>query len=729
MTSIHLFPKKNGACGFRKTICNLLGFALLLIMLAPIHAQVYSPKVLRQGQIDSSSLAALAKGICEQAGARTPREKAEAVWRFFLTDGRHVTPGFWYHIAGWAYEEPGGEVLDPLKLLNSYGFGLCYQIAPLLEAVYKAAGFEDARVWFLTGHTVTEVFYDGAYHHYDSDMLGYTTIGNGDPKKQPVASVSQIALDGSVLTGKLLAPNRVDQSLVDSPWYPADVNESAIGDLAAAFTSQNDNWLFPPTRYAEGHRMEFVLRPGERLIRYFQPEEPKLYYLPYKYDGKRWEEFPRELPEFQVRTEDGPQSQKDARRWATGRIEYHPQLNDRNSYYPIFSSAFNDNLNLSPDGSRSTSLHRRTANRSGQAVFEIRSPYVLIDARVELEAVLSKSEQQLDLEISVDGGHHWEKMATKQGPFQGKWEVVPQPRIRSQHGSLSLVGGYYSYLVRLRLSGPGSADSPQVKNLLLASRFQLNPRTLPAVARGRNVMVFTGGQPEEWRSFSPGLDKLGEIARKMENIRVVSASGQDFLWPAGDSPATLIFEVTSPDGGSLRGFEAGARFLDLRDGLAPDKLTAEVRQTNLPEASGVFQRTPKASLSWAAKVDGPYRTLWEYDQELKWRDGQPVAKQLRWPEVLRAVRNLPDGLQKVFLRYSFSGIGLDSPRWNVISSGPAKPTPLIVTHQWIADGQVQEHSERVKESEMKHAYSFNVEEAVELRNHAVIFSCPSSVDK
>ena len=49
-----------------------------------------------------------------------------------------------------------------MSLFNSYGFGLCYRIAPLLQAVYDAPGFEDTRVWFLTGHTVTEVFYDGA---------------------------------------------------------------------------------------------------------------------------------------------------------------------------------------------------------------------------------------------------------------------------------------------------------------------------------------------------------------------------------------------------------------------------------------------------------------------------------------------------------------------------------------------------------------------------------------
>ena len=149
--------------------------AASVICCFPIEAaaQVYSPVITKQGQVDATNLKTLARDIYVQANARTPREKAEAIWRFFFTDGRFVKPGFWYHIAGWAYEEPRGEVLDPMKLIHSYGFGLCYHVAPLLEAVWDAGGFEHARVWFLTGHTVAEVFYDGAYHYFDSDMMGY----------------------------------------------------------------------------------------------------------------------------------------------------------------------------------------------------------------------------------------------------------------------------------------------------------------------------------------------------------------------------------------------------------------------------------------------------------------------------------------------------------------------------------------------------------------------------
>lgn len=235
-------------------------FVLAVTLSVAAFAQVHSPKVLLKSQPDASDLQRLAQGIYANAGARTPRERAEAVWRFFLTDGRFVTPGFWYHIAGWTYEEPMGEVLDPLKLLNSYGFGLCYHIAPVLEAVWKAGGFADARVWFLTGHTVAEVYYDGAYHYYDSDMMGYNIIGRGPVKQSPVASVHQIEENAYIVLAKLKSPTQVDTAAVEAPWYPADVRAAAIGDLASLFSTTADNWLFPFERAPQGHSMSFELR-------------------------------------------------------------------------------------------------------------------------------------------------------------------------------------------------------------------------------------------------------------------------------------------------------------------------------------------------------------------------------------------------------------------------------------------------------------------------------------
>ena len=108
----------------------------------------------------------------------------------------------------------------------------------------------------------------------------------------------------------------------------------------------------------------------------------------------------------------------------------------------------------------------------------------------------------------------------------------------------------------------------------------------------------------------------------------------------------------------------GARFLDLRNGLAPDKFTAEVRKVApwpTPASTPV-----RASLSWATQSDGPWQTLWTYNDHLKWLDGQAIDRTLRWPEVDRSVRGLPQGTRRVYVRYAIDGMAVDSLRMAVI---------------------------------------------------------------
>jgi hypothetical protein len=684
-----------------------------------MHAQVYSPQVLRKGQPDTTSVAALAKDICERAGAQTEREKAEAIWRFFLTDGRFVKPGFWYHIAGWAYEEPMGEVLDPLKLLNSYGFGLCYQIAPLLEAVWEAAGFADARTWFLTGHTVAEVFYGGAYHHFDSDMMGYTTPGEADFRTAPVVSVRQIEQDGGILLRKLQSPTEVRKGSVDFPWYPADLRARAMPGLVKLFTTTRDNWLFPFPRYPQGHSMQYVLRPGERLVRYFQPEEPGLFYLPFRRDGKGYQEFPREVSRYNIRTEDGPKSQRDARRWATGRIEYSPVLSDRGAYFPAFGPGFNENLRL-PEPGAAPLLTRRSAGQTARAVFEMSSPYVILDAKVSLEASLEAAGHSLEVETSTDGGRTWDQAGTLKGPHKGAWETVPAVVSRGEHGSLTAVSGSYGYLVRLSLSGPGGPRAIRLQNIGIVTRVQLNPRTLPELDSGRNELVYRPGAAELHRAIPVRIDQVRKYALKAANARWFEEDGQGFLLPDGAKRGEILFELSAPDGSPLSGFAAGGRFLDIRDATAPDKFTAEVRKT----AAVAAGPSRSAALEWALSPEGKYEPLWSYDEQLRWRDGDAIDRLLRWPEVDREVRALPPGTKKVYVRYRLGGVALDDIRLAVIAPARASATPLEITHVWSEDGRQRRHVQRIDRPEAAHSYSVETGGG-SVANEAVILACPA----
>lgn len=651
---------------------------LLLVMLAvpALEAQVYSPKVLVQGQPDATDLRQLAEGIYKQSGARGPRERAQAIWRFFLTDGRFVPPGFWYHIAGWAYEEPMGEVLDPLKLLNSYGFGLCYQIAPLLEAVWKAGGFEDARVWFLTGHTVAEVYYDGAYHHFDSDMLGYNLIDASPAGPSRVASVRDLEKDPSIILGKLTGPKQSDPARTSSPWYPADVQAGAMGGLAEAFTTTADNSLYTFQRAPGGHTMDFVLRPGERIIRYFRPERDGLFYLPYKKTATGWQEFPNEIPQYAIRTADGPHSQKDARRWATGKIEYRPVVSTEAS-----------------------------------AVYEVHSPYVIIDAEFDITSATAAVQAGFQAETSIDGGLTWTPSGEIRQRQPGTWRVAPAVLTRSAHGQRTPVSGTYGYLLRLKTQ-PGA----RIQSLLLTTRFEVNPRTLPALKAGRNELVFSAGPPKVRRELSVGAALVEKAARRVSNARQVQDGAQGFWTPAAEGPAEFIFRLAGVRDELLSGFEAGGRFLDLSRGLAPDKFTAETRTvTPLPA------KRPAASIAWSDSPAGPFRTIWEFNPKPEWRDGDSIDRTLPWPEVDRHVAVA--GIREVYIRYRIQDLALDHVRLATEIQPAAGSSPLVVSHLWKEGGISKSFTVTVPPGAASQRYAIEIPAGSQVADEAIIFEC------
>jgi hypothetical protein len=661
------------------------------ILLCAFHseAQVYSPSVLKKGQVDATNLRVMARDIFAQAGATTPREKAEAIWRFFLTDGRFVKPGFWYHIAGWAYEEPLGEVLDPIKLMNSYGFGLCYQIAPLLADLWEAGGFEHARVWFLTGHTVAEVFYDGAYHHFDSDMMGYNTLDTGPLKQRPVASVHQLEKDASIILAKLTGPKQVNRTAVDDPWYPADVRADEMDGLAKLFTTTDDNWLYAFERAPQGHTMDFVLRPGERMTRYFQPETEGDFYLPEKFDGTAWKEFPEENARYDIRTQDGPKSQKDTRRWSTGVIEYRP---------PAPKSL----------------------------LFDMPCPYVIIDSSFAADVHLERDGDKVIMETSVDGGRTWTPGTILDGPFHGRWTARPAVVVKSAHGTRSAVSGFYGYLVRFRLPDSDSNRNAKISNIALSTRFQLNPRTLPEMTLGRNEFQFRSSH--ESRTVLPlRADQIESFTSKAENVRYIGDGAQGYLVNNSAQNGELLFEVPAGDGRSLTGFDVGGRFLDLRDGLAPDKFTAEVRKVAPWPAKNA--PAPAASISWALTAEGPYKPVWTYDPKLTWKDGQTIDRTLRWPEVDRHVGNLPSGTRRVYVRYQVRGMAIDDFRLAAISPAAPSSSTLQVTHMWRENNQERKHVQLIDNPALARTYMVQTSATGNITNEAVVLECMERVTR
>jgi hypothetical protein len=546
---------------------------------------------------------------------------------------------------------------------------LCYQIAPLLEAVWKAAGF-DARVWFLTGHTVAEVFYDGGWHYYDSDMMGFNTVGLGPAVSGRVASVAELERDPSIITGKLIGPRRPDPLRASDPWYPADVRADAIPGLAELFSTSSDNWLFPYERAPQGHSMDFQLRAGERLIRFFEPERKDLFYLPFKRRDGLWSEFPQAVSQYRIRTADGPRSQKDARRWATGRFEYNA---------PLTNAAVQE--------------------------FEVRSPWVVIDAAFEARVTAASASDSLMLETSTDGGRAWVEAGYVRGPYRGEWRAEPSVLARSVNGRLTAVSGRYGYLLRLRLEG-----GAVVSSLMVRTNVEINPRTLPALSAGRNELEYTGGPAQIRRTIEIVPESACRIAQRCSNVQYVGDATQGYWVASGSDPAELLFRVRSVGNEPLIAVHAGARFIDVAKGLAPDKFTAETR----PVAKSPLGMTAgEASIAWGTAADGPFTAVWNF------RPGRADVRTLVWPEVDRVIP--VDGkLREIFVRFRVRGFAVDSLRISYATAASGH-SPLLITHQWAEGGVAHEKSIVVGAGVESQRYSLEVRKDAVVTNRAVVF--------
>ena len=306
------------------------------------------------------------------------------------------------------------------------------------------------------------------------------------------------------MLSKLKGPKEADAAAVEEPWYPADVREDAIAGLADLFTTTRDNWLFPFERAPQGHSMSFELRPGERLIRYFKPEPAGAYYLPYKFDGPRVGGIP---------AGDCAISDQDGGRTATARKTIDA-------------------------GRRVCSNTASRSDGDAQSVFEVHSPYVIVDAQFQFDAVPTSERQTLTVETSTDDGHTWSPAGTLRGPHRGAWQIEPAVLTRSDHGRRTAVSGSYGYLVRVTKAG-----GTELRSGLLRTRIQLNPRTLPELAAGRNELVYTAGPPivrrADIRRAIPCVERplrfrwrAGILGSRCGRARRIPFSSDRFRWRA-----------------------------------------------------------------------------------------------------------------------------------------------------------------------------------------------------
>ncbi len=195
------------------------------------------------------------------AGAKSDQEQALALFNWILTHQWHLmSPQEWNMpgiVPGQRPDDTEMMVYDANRGRFSYGYGLCGTVHAWNEVYWHALGLTARRRSF-PGHTNSEVFLDGRWRMFDTDMAGVVFNRDGT-----VAGYEDIARDLKLL------------DLPKPPWprypfaWPSDFNGMKSGwkEIAAG-----GNWY---SMYSSGYAaMPGVVhvRSGETFTRYYDPD-------------------------------------------------------------------------------------------------------------------------------------------------------------------------------------------------------------------------------------------------------------------------------------------------------------------------------------------------------------------------------------------------------------------------------------------------------------------------
>lgn len=292
-----------------------------------------------------------------------PKRRAFRIW-IFLKENR-------YH---WCPAETGYEIHSPPKFLNVYGYGFCDDSATNAEALFKSAGFQQARCWGLSGHVVPEVYYYYRWHMLDPDLQVFY------PKRDNVvvASVGECAADGYLV-------RRVSGSSIENLYVTTQDNST--------YENQWDN----------KYTMAMTLRPGEKLERYW-----------YNW-GKFHDIYMRQEPPL----------------YGNGRLSYNPDL--KNNLFLSRLSSYS-NIETYQDSNQQPYVHILNDNPTGYLTCKMASPYVFVGGQITLDYTTQSSTDSISINYSTNLSN-WKSVATLTGPSSGVFQKSLDDLIDTLHSS------------------------------------------------------------------------------------------------------------------------------------------------------------------------------------------------------------------------------------------------------------------------------------------------------
>jgi hypothetical protein len=502
------------------------------------HIKVLSDKV-----DDVSSLEAWKKSFIKDGMGDA--EKAAAVWKSVVMFQHQDSP---------PREYLGGEddLHDPIKLFNVYGYGMCCNASCAVEALGRAVGFR-ARGWSINGHSVPELFYDGAWHLYDSSLINYFPKADGK-----VASVEEImaavrdwyeknpSYKGQ--DAQLRAFNGAEggqgwkqgpELLARCPfydargWWPAKTHgwyatmqeyDGTGGD--GGKDGHGGKPFFYEYGYSQGYQVDLRLRPGDRLTRNWSNKglhvNMKEGHAPWCLSKKAGADFLVYTPNF---GDLGPG------RVGNGTFEYQ---------MPVASGAWRSGVLLAEN----LAERPRVKDASGPGVLVLRMPssYVYLSGKLTFTPTVGQG-GAIALSLSDNNGLDWKPIANVTSSGEQTVDLDDQVFRR------------YDYRLKFELSGKGTG----IDALRIVHDIQHSQRALPALDAGANKITFGAGPAEGTITVE------GAARRDRRGNQVVytdfhpEMSGMEpNLFVGGSGKGEITFPISTP--GDLVRLRFGAHY-------------------------------------------------------------------------------------------------------------------------------------------------------------------------
>jgi len=586
----------------------------------------------------------------------TDQEKCWAIWYWNHLGRRQTMPMIRHGLA----------CADPIRQFNDYGYMMCSTIAGANCAIWHNMGYA-VRYYDVWGHTLPEVQYGGRWHMYDDSMSALFTLCDG----KTIAGVNDIAKEGACEAsgGKREKAHvaRYHCLTATSPngWLsgadcPRDLASYGNAFAKPAFRYYYNDWDW-------GHRYTLNLREGEIYTRHYQRLDGYDYTA--LYDAKRYKSDPLYfVPNY---GDDGKPVDPELCNVrffirGNGLWNYCPPLTEQGlrEAYGFANVAAAGAGGLSP----------AKAAQPAEVTFRVQSANVTTGQIIRAVFFRKTADDLAGISVSTSNGLRWQEV----------WKAGAVGRASANLKLGKEINGAYEVLVKVSMQARSAAQDVRLEKINIQTVTQVNSKTQPQLALGKNTIYVGQGEQTEAIVFWPDLqgDAYKELAVDYKNIKTKKKHDG---WNAVLEPARpgeeayLVYRMDAPN--DVVRVVFGGRFYN-RDIAGSAKLLYSV------DAGKTWTRV------WSA--DNPKGT-------------QP------WDLVHYAGADMPKGTRSVLVKYLLNKWGLYALRAEadyLPKAAGFRPMEVTFTwterkgDDWFTDAVKRSHTQLVEHLPLR--YTINV---------------------